>query len=59
MSLIVIDHLPRFWDLLSKCENDSHCYKFVNGLTPDIKKEVYLHVLETIEEAYYTTLEIE
>ncbi|KAK0604665.1 hypothetical protein LWI29_018012 [Acer saccharum] len=63
MKLSVTNYLTRFEDLNVRCEiKEESCVataRFINGLKFEIKKEVNVHSVTTLEEAYHKALEFE
>ena len=59
----VTDNLTRFKDLRVRCEiKEEPCVataRFINGLKFEIKREVNVHSVTTLEEAYHKALEFE
>ena len=59
----VTNYLARFEKLFLRYDIREELWvtvtKFINGLRPEIKRELNLHSPETVEEAYYKALEIE
>ncbi|OVA05609.1 hypothetical protein BVC80_8661g7 [Macleaya cordata] len=63
MSSSVTDYLARFEDLFIRCDVHEEAFvtvtRIINGLRPNIKREVKLYSPDTLEEAFHKALEIE
>ncbi|KAF7810704.1 Transposon Ty3-I Gag-Pol polyprotein [Senna tora] len=59
----VTDYMTRFDELMLRCDIQEEQWvtvtRFVNGLRPEIQRELRLNFPESIEEAYHRALEVE
>uniref|UniRef100_A0A5B7BML6 RNA-directed DNA polymerase n=1 Tax=Davidia involucrata TaxID=16924 RepID=A0A5B7BML6_DAVIN len=63
LSSSVTDYLARFEELFMRCAIHEEPWvtisRFINGLRPEIKREVNLHSPDTLDEAFHKALELE